>query len=362
VPQRGGLPVESLEVRAARDSLDAHAHFNLAMAYLSRERYDRADSALRRAVSLDQQFAEAHLALSVAQDRNRRYWNQLRRSGGESAVATERLFRARMMRKAFLLDPLVDLRSLVFADERSGVVHPAMREMAMMTSGYYLYFYRMMDYYLSRELRHHNDQRDSVPASLLWFHGLAAARAGQGEAAIADLAALVRLSAAWEQGDSLEAAPLRTNEFRYMLAALNQRLGRRATALALYSEVLTHDAGNYMAYVRLAELHEAGEEWSQAVRTRRAATDANPDDPALLRQLAETLRRAGRLEEAETAMLRAREASPRDPLVHYGLGLLMHQRGRHSEAREALTAFLAIAPSRLAIQVGHAREILAGLP
>jgi Tfp pilus assembly protein PilF len=357
-PRPERLNLDSLEARAARESLDAVAHYQVALGYLQRERFDRADSALRRALSLDPRYADAHLALAVAQDGNRRYWNQLQRRG-DSAVAAERLARASLMRRAFLLDPLVDIRVLAYADQRRGAAHPALREMARQAQLGYGWLYLSLDRAMARELEHHGGLRDSVPPGLLWFHALAGARANQLPAAIQDMAALVRLSAAAQHGDSLQAFPLLTNEFRYILAALNQRAGRRTTAFALYREVLEQDVGNFMAYVQLARIHEEGEEWSQALQARRQAVAVNPEDPSLVRDLGMTLSKMQRYAEAESALVRARDLNPLDPVTHYELGLARLFLGNQSDGRASLATFLELAPSRLTAMIADARQLLA---
>src|SRR5712692_6094859 len=64
--QRIKLPakLEELEARARKDSNDAAAHYNIALAYWSVKRYDDAENALKRAVALDYRFAPAHLRTS----------------------------------------------------------------------------------------------------------------------------------------------------------------------------------------------------------------------------------------------------------------------------------------------------------
>lgn len=64
--QRIKLPdkLDKLEARAQAHSNDAAAHDNLALGYRSKERYDDAERAMRMAVEIDPQFAEAYLALA----------------------------------------------------------------------------------------------------------------------------------------------------------------------------------------------------------------------------------------------------------------------------------------------------------
>src|ERR687893_78665 len=64
--QRIKLPVGrgELEARAKQDSLDAAAHYNVALAYWNEKRFDDAERELRLAATLDPKFAEAYLALA----------------------------------------------------------------------------------------------------------------------------------------------------------------------------------------------------------------------------------------------------------------------------------------------------------
>src|SRR5437899_978437 len=54
-----------LESRAKKDSNDAAAHYNVALAYWNAERWDDVDSALHRAIRLDPDFAAVYMALAA---------------------------------------------------------------------------------------------------------------------------------------------------------------------------------------------------------------------------------------------------------------------------------------------------------
>src|SRR5438552_18487190 len=123
---------------------------------------------------------------------------------------------------------------------------------------------------------------DSVWDGLLWLHALAAAHSDHLPEAIADAEALLRRNLAHERADSTRVTPLRTNEYRYMLAALNQRAGHLDDAERGYEETATNDLGNYMAHVQLARIHEARRDWTHAIAERRAAVNANPADHTLV--------------------------------------------------------------------------------
>lgn len=345
---------EELERRAVADSNDAAAHYNAALGWWSRNRYDRADSALVRATALDPSFAMAWLARGIVQNRNERYWGLVRR-GGDSAVAAELRLRTGYVRKAFLVDPFVDVRVLGTVTQRGYRSTDFTRGIEHVVQGEYEEAYRRFETVLAQESRR---GLDSVPEILLWLHSLAAARSGHLPEAMADNEAMLRVSTARERADSVRAVPLETNEYRYMLAALHQRAGQHADAVRRYRDVLEHDIGNYMAHVQLARIYESAGDLATAVTERERAVEVNPDDPTLLLDLGTTLARANRWDEAAEALERATAAAPRDARGFYRLGIVRQQLGRRAEARDAFERFLQLAPSRLAPAIADARTRL----
>lgn len=345
--------IEDLEARARSDSTDPAALYNLAVGYMSRRRWERVDSLLHRAVSLDPQFAAAYFALALSQNRNERYWEQLRRRGGDTAVAAERYRRLGFERRAMLIDPFLDVRLL------GGFSRWMSRGSEELAEGNYERAYQRFDEMLTGWLR---GNRDSASSRLLYLHSLAAARAARLPDAIADVELLLRRSLEREASDSTQAAPLLTNEWRYLLAALLHRAGQRDRALELYREAAVNDLGNYMAHVQLARLHESAGAWSAAVAERRLAADINPDDHTMYLDLGVTLARATQWAAAESALVRAAELQPLDARVAYRLGVVQQQLGSHDAARRSLERFLELAPSRFAAAAADARQRLAALP
>src|SRR5690606_9297519 len=102
--------------------------------------------------------------------------------------------------------------------------------------------------------------------------------------------------------EDLVRIPLRTNEYRYFLATIVEAAERRSEAVALYRTAIEHDLGLYMAHVRLANIHESQRDYAAAIAERRAAINANPDDPTLLTDLGVTLGKAGEVQEAEAVL------------------------------------------------------------
>lgn len=369
---------DELEARARRDSTDAAAHYNAALGHLSRRRWERADSALARAVTLDPQFAPAWLARSVAQDRNDRYWDDLRRRGpGDSTRITELRQRISYQRRAFLLDPFVDLRVLGgfyrFEDYSEAYRYYFGRDMGRYADGIRIGMRGLVEgeattafdgFELARGAwisavgpRY----RDSLPEFLLFYHGMAAVRANRLPEALTSFTLLVARNLSEEGKDTVRFNPLRTNEYRYMLATVMHRSGDARRAATLYREVAEHDLGNYMAHVQLARIAEAAGDWTTAVLERRQAADINGDDHTMLLDLGVTLARAARFAAAESALVRAQEMQPLDARVAYRLGVVRQQLGKSAEARQCFERFLTLAPSRFTGPIADARQRLAAL-
>ncbi|MEP6574399.1 MAG: hypothetical protein ABJD11_16990 [Gemmatimonadota bacterium] len=107
------LPLDTLEALVRADSNDAMAHYDLAMGYWGKKRWDDAERELRLGVSIAPSFAESYLALAaLPQARGESYWKKrIKQDGIESARQAFLQSRADF-RRAFLLNPLVDLRVL----------------------------------------------------------------------------------------------------------------------------------------------------------------------------------------------------------------------------------------------------------
>jgi len=353
-----GVPLNVLEERAQRDSNDAAAHYNLAMGYLSKDRFSQAEASLREAVTLDPQFADAFLALGIVRLKDADFWRARRKAGPDSLRAAVREIN-RDYTKAFLLDPLVDVRIFGsvawlrgWGDFESGLKD--------LFEGKYPSAYE----HFGAEIRHQEKGvgTEKLPPALLWFRSLAAAHCDRLEEAAADLNTLIARTDQLVASDSApDTAPLRANEYRYMLAAVRQRQGKTPEAIELYRQVITNDIGNYMAHVQLARLYEGNKAWEDAIRERTAAVDANPDDPSLLLDLGVTLGKAGILPDAETRLRLAAEGNPRDARPLLWLGLVEMQEGKREEAKAAFSRFLQLAPSRYDRQIAMAKDRLAQL-
>jgi len=368
------LPVklEELERRAKADSNDPAAHFNVALAYWNGKRWADAERSLRLAITIDPRFAPAYVALNYLPYAQRsRLWEEVdeRRVPDEWKPRLEES--DRLFRRAYMIDPLVELRSGDVVQPRSTAYLDALQQVF---GEHVRDYYDGLDQYFVGEYEKAYDRftrvintidgdrhPDRIPSGVLWWHGLASARLQKWTEAIWDFSKLMDRSLEPVRKDSLVHFPLRTNEFRYVLAYLKQRSGSLDEAMDLYREAITNDLGLYMAHVHLAEMYETGHMTDQAVLSRRNAINANPDDPSLLLDLGKTLANLGRFQEALEPLRRAIEMNPRDVRAYLYLGLVLEQLGDKDKARTTLSSFITLAPSRYDRQIAVAKQHLAAL-
>jgi tetratricopeptide (TPR) repeat protein len=361
-----------LEKAVRKDSNDAAAHYNVALAYWNAKRWDDADSALHRAIRLDPQFAQAYLALSrLVYARRPQIYDEIY----DQKVPEE--WRARLVdsyrnyQHAFLVDPLVDLR--IEAAARPG------RSMWWSSSDYaealYNYLFQGLDdveegkyeaaYNSLNRLydeTHPAELRDALPNWVFYYKGLAAGHIGRFDEAIGDFVRLLDRADAHTNPDSLTYyIPIEANQFRYIIGVLEMRAGRFNDAITQFRETLDKDIGMYMAHARLAEIYEQHGMAAQAVTERRLAVNANADDHSLLFDLAKTLAGTGDWGGAEQALQQAESANPRDARIPYLLGIVEQKLNQPAAARDAFTLFLSIAPSRYGPQIADARQRLDAL-
>jgi len=366
------MKLEELERRVHADSNDPAAHFNVALAYWNAKRWQDADKSLRTAILLDPRFAPAYVALNYLPYAQRpSLWNEVR----ENRVPNE--WKARMeesdqfFRHAYMIDPFVELRSGDVVQPRSSAY---LEELEMFYGEYVRDYFDGLDQFFQARYQDAYDRftrvinsldgdrhPERIPNNVFWWHGLASARVEKWPDAIADFDKLVDRSLEPTKRDSLVHFPLRTNEFRYILAYVKQRSGAVNEAIDLYREVLTNDIGVYMAHVRLAEIYETAQMLPQAINSRRNAVNANPDDESLLLDLGKTLALAGQPQEAVKTLRQATSVNPRDPRPSFYLGIVLEQMGQKDDARAAFTQFTALAPSRYDRQITIAKQHLATL-
>jgi tetratricopeptide (TPR) repeat protein len=372
--QRIKLPMglKELESRAVQDSLDAAAHYNVALGYWNEKRFDEAERELKSAVAMDPKFAEGYLALAyLPYARRPKLWAEENREKVPPEWKEALEESDRMYRRAFLLNPLVDLRIAGAVTPPKDPVWDALypdvyefyfQAFSDMLSGNYEQAYgRFMK--LHRERRLAGPGQGKLPMSVYWFEGLAAAHIGRWNEADQSFEMLIKDSEEFEKKhqDDLIRVPLRTNEYRYFLASIRQAAGSSDAAVQLYRETLEKDIGLYMAHVQMANIYEGQRQYPEAIEERQRAVDANPDDPSLLMDLGVTIGKSGNFAEAENILQRAGEANPRDLRVAFWTGLCQAEQGKSEAAKASFTRFLAQAPSRWDKQIGIARQRLATL-
>lgn len=319
--------LSELEARAVRDSLVPEAQYLLALGYARAKRHDDAAHALARALTIDPRYAPAYVAQAFQPYRRRPQLAKEERNGRVPAGWRDSLLASRrLLRQAFLLDPLAELLP---PDLSRGQVR---------------FSDAMAHWVIRREFG--NRPRDSLPSGALWYRGMADARRGHFQDAIDDFTTLLHRAQAFEQ-DSLAPFPVFTNDYRYILAVLYERAERPGDALELYKEALGHELGLYMGHVRLAALYRRHNMWNEAVLEAQRAVETNPDDPTALRELGETLRGAGRVAESEAPLRQAVERNRFDAGAVLVLAVVCEETGRRDEARDLLTRFLNMAPASL---------------
>lgn len=384
-------PIEALLRRAVVDSNDPMAHYQLAMGYWEKKKWDEAERALRVATTLSPSFAEGWLALSILTvERGERYWKRYGEQHGWQAVDSA-LIQARLyQQRGFRSNPLLDLAMLGRFRAQSRISTGLGVDLYLWWAGdfekgvnalrqsrndeAYQYFEKIL------QDRRAGD-RASSPWFILWHHGQAAARLGNYPQAIADFSLLTGRARAQESedqpaGDEINRAlrsltgelytdqglESQTNEFRYVMGLLYLLNGQLDVAIAVFQRALEFDVGLYQAHVQLARIYEAKQQWVQAIAARRSAVATNPDDHTLLVDLGATLMKSGQLEEAMDVLDQASELGPRDPQAPYMLALAATRKQDYPAARAAYTRFLALASSSDSYQIEEARRRLAELP
>jgi len=361
-----------LEARARRDSLDAASFYELSLGYYRANRPDDEERALRRAIAIDPRYAPAYLSLSYLPfERRPKLWQEVRKGKvpqeWRSAVEESR----RLVNRAFLIDPLVDLRVLgADAPNEEMLTIP---EYGSFTTAVLLYLgigafgaaryeraFGALQLWVDRA--YVGKPRDSLPDFLFLYRGLAAAHLHVNRIALEDFGTLLERAQKREVSDSLIQIPLGTNDYRYVLAVLHEAAGKPADAVRLYQETLAGDLGHYMAHVRLAQLYRRFKMWNDAVTEAQRAVETNPEDATALLELGVILSEAGRPADAEETLQRAHASNPRDVRVLYHLGLTQAQAAKTTEARANLQQFVALAPSRYESLVTDAKQRLSQLP
>ena len=362
-----GVTVRSLEAAVARDSNDFVALYDLALGYWSKKRWDDAERTLNTTLAIEPRNAPALLALAhLPFARRPRLWDEID-AGEVPAEWQPALLRYdRYTQLAFLVDPLVDLQvvgavspspsSLLRGGGEPTLERSLRVAIANLQNGRYDNAHAWFD----RLARNLGGEQDSsrIPDIVLWYRGLSAAHLNDLPAAIADFDRLSKLVDTMAASSGMVDRSLPT----FILGFLQERVGRTDEAVTTYQRLLARDLSVWMAHVRLAKIHDDRGEWSEAIRERRLAIGAAPEDASLLLDLGITLSRAGRPEEAVGPLAQAQAGLPRNFRVPYWQGLVALQRARPADAREAFGRFLSLVPSRYTGEIAEVRGRLRDLP
>ena len=362
------VPVGELEKRAKKDSNDAVAHYNLALGYWSKKRWDDADASLKRASALDPRFAPIDLAIAylplASGGAGRIEWRPAGGGGWYMVFVAHDSVVARFdkhYRRAFMLDPLVDIRIAVATEWRNvAYIDYYDRALYAYNDGLWEEAHRRFGDLVADSAKYTREYR-RVYERILWYHALAALRLNKPTDAVRDLERLVEWSQGREQSDTMFHFALRTNEYRYTLGYAKQRAGDLNGAFDAYREALTNDLGLFPAHLRIAEMYEGARQWNEAIDARRNAINASPDDPSMQLELGWTLAKAGRFDDAEVELRQAAERAPRDPRGPYYLGLVQQRLNKPADAKTNFQRFVEIAPSRFERQITDARQRLESL-
>ena len=367
---RSGPPIAELEVAARADSNDASNQYLLALGHWQRRRWDKVDSLLRLSVRLDPRFAEGYLALYFLPFARRPNLTREEARGRVPEDWRGPLEEAnRFYQLAFRTNPLVSLRVLGVVYE---IEDPSTNPEVRLTREYQIYYAWFVDLGMGRygsaydrlrtlgriEFGEEKKPRD-VPDWLLWYRGLAAAHSQQYAEATRDFRGLLNRALAHESNDSLITLPLRTNEFRFMLAAMHHVAGQHDSAIALYKESLAQDLGLVTAHTYLAGIYEDRQQPDSALLERRRAAESNPDDPVALFDYAGSLARVGRLAEAKPLAEQAIQLNDRYAAPYYLLARIADVANQPAEAKAHYQRFLATAPLRYVTQIEYAKKRLA---
>jgi tetratricopeptide (TPR) repeat protein len=364
------VPIDTLVARARRDSTDPLVLYDLGMGYWYTRKFGQADSAFRRADAIDPRVAEVQLALAyLPYARRPKLWGEEAKGKVPAELVATVNESNRRFRRAFLLDPMVDMRVMgLVVPPRDAIVinFNADRYYAALVVG--LEYFWGGDYpsaYASFEKAYQfasGKDRDEIPGFVLWYHGLAAAHINEYDTAVGDFRRLLARALEREKSDSVTRfAILQSNSIRYVLATMLRRAGQQDQASEEFRTVLSTDLSFEMAHSQLAEIAEKSHRWSDAVQERERALEASPDDPGLLLDYGTTLLSARRYQDATAALLRAEQAMPLNARVPYLMGQAAAADGRTDEAIKAYRRFVAIAPDRFWQQVNQLEAKYPGL-
>jgi tetratricopeptide (TPR) repeat protein len=362
--QRQRVELAALEARAVTDSNDPVAHYGLAMGYWEKKRWDDAEKSLRQALVVSPNYADAYLALSqLPVKRGKSYWERLEKTQGDSGVRKELVASLANYRRAFLLNPLVDLRLLGDVDLDRGFYRFDGRmvflgpwwmsdlERAINKLNHSKYDEAARDIEKLAAKKPFLGENRNLPDLLLFWRGIIAAHQDSFPRAVDAFAVLTGRAKAREQDTTrFVANPMETNDYRFILATLLFLDGRYQHAIPTFRRTLEIDLALYPAHVQLARMHEARGELAEAMAERQLAVDVSPDNSDLLVDQAGTMIKAGKIAAALEPLAEAARVNRRDPRIPYLQGIAQEELGNAAASDSAFQRFLLLAPSRFDAQ------------
>ncbi len=377
--QKVDLPsgVDELQARAYADSNDALAHYDVALGYWNEGRFEDVERALREALAIDPQLAEAYLGLAYLPFASHPdLWPLViinRIPPEREALIRESAFN---YRRAFRIDPFVDLNVTGLApppqpSDTSTLprwYEPWQQRFSDLRRGNYKEAYVQLGRLIKRLQKDRDKGKErnyedfsGIPGIVLWHHGLLAGHVASYEEAAFDLQLLLDRSTKPDPVDSLLPLPLLPADLLFLMARMEHEAGNINRAADLYHAALAEDAELYMAHTQLARIYELAGRWDDAIEECRRSIAANPTESTLFLHLGVTLGKANRLKPAADALRRAAELNPRDTRAFYLLGLVQLERRDRQAARDAFNRFLQLAPGRLEEERADARHRLESL-
>ena len=354
------VSLKDLEARARADSNDPVVLFDLALGYVRAKKNDDARRALEAAIQVDREFAPAYTLLARLRLTQFAPPMALRRQAdGRLRVVVLRAdssmdSTSRLLRRAFLLDPLQDIDPAESSDLPMvwrGTLSLGLRYFRQSQ------FDRAISVFDS-VIGQADRQRKEVPPVALWYHALSAVSIQRFDLAITDMERL--LDRAFR--DSTMLGDVVSRSVRYVLARLHHRAGHLQEAERLYRQLAEEDLSLDLAHIHLANIYESQQRWSEAVQERRYALAIESDDPTMLYDLGLSLLEAGQTSEAAATLRRVLALNPRESRAHYVLGIAEARLGNPQAARVAYDRFLQLAPSRFGDMIADARARRERLP
>ncbi|MGH7533148.1 MAG: tetratricopeptide repeat protein, partial [Gemmatimonadales bacterium] len=309
------LDLDSLSRATVADSDDAVVQYHNALAFWDRKKYDEADSLLRRAMKLAPEYADAQLAFSILPlARGDRYLEDLNhRLSKDSMAAFVREMNA-ASRRAFLLDPGVDLSVLARAGDhylpqpRGSLVLQTPRGPVFIRTGDPWWFgplkkgahqlvagqpeeaFKTLDDALHR--KEMQEPGAYLGDDFVWWYALAAFHVHNYDRAVSALLTLVQRASDREATASSWSPPQARPDFEYLLATALYLGNAYDRADSSFRAALDLDLGLYMAHVQMARIAEARGDLAGAAIERQRAIDTNPEEGGLYVDLGATLLRA----------------------------------------------------------------------